>query len=39
VIATMPAYSPCAPEFDCMLMASKPVIVLSQLSSPPIISM
>ena len=33
-MAPMPAYSPCAPEFDCMLMASKPVTVFSQSVQP-----
>jgi len=38
-IATRPAYSPWAPEFGCMLMASKPVIAQSQASSSSIISL
>ncbi|MCY1422706.1 hypothetical protein D9M71_383990 [compost metagenome] len=37
-IASRPAYSPWAPEFGCMQMASKPVIAHSQLSSSLIIS-
>jgi hypothetical protein len=37
-MATRPAYSPWAPEFGCMQMASKPVTVFSHSVRPAIIS-